>query len=80
MEVVDVECWTYSCDPIKISLFCLFAGMTTYILRGSLLASVAFTGGLVLSMFFTFFVCKIFNGELKKMVQISISRIVSGFL
>ena len=63
--VYKIDQWSYSCDPIKISLFCLFAGMTTYILRGSLLASVAFTGGLVLSMFFTFFVCKIFNGELK---------------
>lgn len=63
--IYKIDQWSYSYEPIKISLFCLFAGMTTYILRGSLLASVAFTGGLVVSMFFTFFVCKIFNGELK---------------
>ena len=63
--IYKIDQWSYSYEPIKISLFCLFTGMTTYILRGSLLASVAFTGGLVVSMFFTFFVCKIFNGELK---------------
>lgn len=44
---------------LMVAIFCLLNGMSMYILRGSLLVSIAYTSVLSLSIILTFFVCKI---------------------
>ena len=44
---------------LKRCIFCLIAGMTIYIMRGTLLAACAFVLGIMLGIFLICFVCKV---------------------
>lgn len=44
-------------NNIKYAMFCLISGMTIYIFRGSLNVAIAFTGGLIISLYFIYLIC-----------------------
>lgn len=57
--VAKIDSWSLDNNLLKQGIFCIIVGMSIYILRGSLLAAFAFTGGLILSMIFIFSMCRI---------------------
>ena len=54
-----IDAWCESENYLKRCIFCLIAGMTIYIMRGTLLAACAFVLGIMLGIFLICFVCKV---------------------
>lgn len=57
--ICKLDSWTQSKNQWKQIIFLLSVGFTIYILRGSLLSSLSYYGGLLLTVLFTDLICKI---------------------
>ncbi len=57
--VRKIDSWIDATNYYKRGTFCIFSGMTIYIMRGSLLASLAFSFGLLLAMLFIGLICRV---------------------
>lgn len=56
---LKIDSWDESLNLMKRGTFCIVVGMTIYICRGSLIASMAFTLGLILALFIISKVAKV---------------------
>lgn len=56
---LKIDSWDESLNLMKRGTFCIAVGMTIYICRGSLIASMAFTLGLILALFIISKVAKV---------------------
>lgn len=57
--ICKIDSYSSTDNYIQKTVFCIITGLSIYIFRGSMLAAFAFTGGVLLSVFFLYYICRI---------------------